>query len=133
MFQVVLPCYLGLNSGRPVSINVNKTRKHFSRTIHGARMFPQFPIWETLFPVSALLFLGCKLCLRYTAGDFNETPSMRAHAKILRASKRGGEGNLNIPNPFNVYPLCCSSVSDFKNKLKTFLFKKAFVILVKRF
>ena len=41
MFQVGLPFYLGLNSGRSVSINVNKTRKHFSRNIHGARMFPQ--------------------------------------------------------------------------------------------
>ena len=43
------PCYLGLNSGRSVSINVSKTRKHFSRNIHGARMFPQcsqFPVRE---------------------------------------------------------------------------------------
>ena len=40
-FRVGLTCYLGLNSGRSVSINVNKTRKHFSRNIHGARMFPQ--------------------------------------------------------------------------------------------
>ena len=39
-------------------------------------VFPSFPcIWETLFPVSR-----CKLCLRYTAGDFNENPSMRARA-----------------------------------------------------
>ena len=44
-FRVGLPCYLGLNSGRSVSINVNKTRKHFSRNIHGARIFPQcFPV-----------------------------------------------------------------------------------------
>ena len=41
LFQVGLLCYLGLNSGRPVSINVNKTRKHFSRNIHGVRMFLQ--------------------------------------------------------------------------------------------
>ena len=41
MFQVGLPCYLGGNSGRSVSINVKKTRRHFSRNIHGARMFPQ--------------------------------------------------------------------------------------------
>ena len=49
MFQLGLPCYLGLNSGRSVSINVNKmTRKHFSRNIHGARMFPQcFPVSHT--------------------------------------------------------------------------------------
>ena len=48
MFQVGLPYYLGLNSGRSVSINVNKMRKHFSRNIHGARMFPQcFPFSHT--------------------------------------------------------------------------------------
>ena len=41
MFQVGLPCYLGLNSSWSVPINVNKTRKHFSRNIHGARMFPR--------------------------------------------------------------------------------------------
>ena len=41
MFQVGLPCSLGLNSGQSVSINVNKTRKHFSRNIHGARMLLQ--------------------------------------------------------------------------------------------
>ena len=43
------PCYLGLNSDRSVSINVSKTSKHFSRNIHGARMFPQcsqFPVRE---------------------------------------------------------------------------------------
>ena len=51
MFRVALPCYLGLNSGQPVSINVNKTRKHFSRYIHGARMFPQ---------CFQLLFSRCK-------------------------------------------------------------------------
>ena len=46
MFQVGLPCYLGLN--RSVPINVNKTRKHFSRNIHSARMFPQcFPVFHT--------------------------------------------------------------------------------------
>ena len=45
MFQVRLPYYLVLNSGRSVSINLNKTRKHFSRNIHGARMHPQcFPV-----------------------------------------------------------------------------------------
>ena len=41
MFQVGLPCYLGLNSGRSVSINVKKTKNHFFRNIHGARTFPQ--------------------------------------------------------------------------------------------
>ena len=67
------PCYLGLNSGRSVSINVSKTRKHFSRNIHGARMFPQcsqFPIREHCFQCK-VLFSRCKLCVRYTAGNFN--------------------------------------------------------------
>ena len=41
MFQVGLPCYLGLYSSWLVSINVDKTRRHFCRNIHGARMFPQ--------------------------------------------------------------------------------------------
>ena len=41
MFQVGLTCYLGLNSGQSVSINVKKTRKYFARNIHGASMFSQ--------------------------------------------------------------------------------------------
>ena len=41
----------------------------------------QFPTRETLFPRS---FPEGKLCSRYTAGNFNENPSMRAVAKILR-------------------------------------------------
>ena len=48
-----------LNSGRLVSINVNKTRKHFPRNIHGARMFPnvfQFPTQKILFPQSVFVF-----------------------------------------------------------------------------
>ena len=51
-------CCLGLNSGRSVSINVSKTRKHFSRNVHGARLCPQcsqFPIRETLFLVSVFV------------------------------------------------------------------------------
>ena len=45
---------LGLNSGRSVSLNVNKTRKHFSRNSHGAGMFPN--VFQTLFPVSGFVF-----------------------------------------------------------------------------
>ena len=90
------PCYLGLNSGRSVSINVSKTRKHFSRNIHGARMFPQcsqFPVRETLCFQCQFLFSRCKLCLRYTAGNFNENPNMRAPAKILRAQASENSSN----------------------------------------
>ena len=50
IFQVGLPrCYLRLNSAadRSVSINVDKTRKHISSNIHGARMFLQcFPVFH---------------------------------------------------------------------------------------
>ena len=57
MFQLGLPCYLGLNSSRSVPINVNKTRKHFSRNIHGARMFPQcFSVSHTGNIVSSVRF-----------------------------------------------------------------------------
>ena len=57
MFQVALPCYLGLKSGRSVSINVNKTKKHISRNIHGDRMFPQcFPVSHTGNIVSSFSF-----------------------------------------------------------------------------
>ena len=57
MVQVRLPCYLGLNSGRSVLINVNKTRKRFSRNIDGARMFPQcFPVFHTGNIVSSVSF-----------------------------------------------------------------------------
>ena len=57
MFQAGLPCYLGLNSGRSVSINVNKTRKRFSRNMHGALMFPQcFPVSHMGTIVSSVSF-----------------------------------------------------------------------------
>ena len=52
MFQVGLPMLPGIElRAVRVSINVNKTRKHFSRNIQGARMFPhvsQFPMRELL-------------------------------------------------------------------------------------
>ena len=107
MFQVGLPsrCYLGLNSGWSVSINVNKMRKHFSRNIHGARMFLQcFPVSHTgnIFFQCQFLYSRCKLCLRYTAGNFNENTSMRAFAKILRA--RASEHSSNFCEQFEQRP-----------------------------
>ena len=82
MFQEGLSCYLGLNSGRSVSIKVNKTRKYFSRNIHGARMFPQcfpcsFQYGKHCFQCQ-FLYSRCEVCLRYMAGNFNENPSMQA-------------------------------------------------------
>ena len=59
MFQVGLPCYLGLNSDQSVSININKTRKHFPETFMAHACFPkgsQFPIRDTLFLVSVFAF-----------------------------------------------------------------------------
>ena len=42
--------------------------------------------WRACFPnISQFLFSRCKLCLRYTTGNFNENPSMRALEKNLRA------------------------------------------------
>ena len=45
---------------RPVSFNKRQQNEnHFSRNIHGAACFPnvfQFPIQETLFPVSVFVF-----------------------------------------------------------------------------
>ena len=61
-----------------------------------------FPIPETLLPVSCFLFSRCKLCLRYTAGNFNENPSMRALAKILRA--RASEHSSNFCEQFEQRP-----------------------------
>ena len=59
-------------------------------------------MWETLFPVSALLFSICKLCLRYTAGNCNENPSMRALAKIWRV--RASEHSCNFCEQFEQRP-----------------------------
>ena len=77
MFQVGLLHYLGLNSGRSVSINVNKTRKHFPETFvfHNVS---QFPHGKHCFQCQ-FLFPRCKLHLGYTAGNFNENPSMCEH------------------------------------------------------
>ena len=84
MFQVGLSCYLGLNSGRSVSINVDKTRKRFPEKFMARPCFPNvrsFPYGKDYFQCQ-FLFSRCKLCLRYTAGNFNEKPSMRALEKF---------------------------------------------------
>ena len=102
MFQVGLPCYLGLNSGRSVSINLSKGRKHFFNNVHGVRMFSQcFPHGKHCFQCQ-FLFSRCKLCLRYTAGNFNENLSMRALSKILRA--RASEHSSNFCEQFQQRP-----------------------------
>ena len=90
-----------LNSGRSVSINVNKRREYFSRNIHGARMFPSFQHGKYCFQCQ-FLFSRCKLCLRYTTGNFNENPSMRAPAKLSRA--RASEHTSNLCEQFEQRP-----------------------------
>ena len=66
------------------------TRLLSSRNIHGVHMFPQcFPRKQEIYRKHCFqckfLFSRCKLCLRYTAENLNENPSMRALVKILRA------------------------------------------------
>ena len=50
-------------------------------------MFPSFPYGKYCFQCQ-FLFSRCKLCLRYTAGNLNENPSLRALANILRAHEQ---------------------------------------------
>ena len=60
MFQVGLPCYLGLNSGRSVSINVDKTRKHFPQkfiTSWCAHVSPMFAVSHSGNIVSSVSFV----------------------------------------------------------------------------
>ena len=86
------------------SISVNTTRKYFSRNILAWRayvspMFPSFPYGKHCFQRQ---FPRCKLCLRYKAGNFNENPSMRALANILRA--RSSEHSSNFCEQFEQRP-----------------------------
>ena len=91
MFQVGLPMLPGIEL-RPVSLNKRQQneealfQKHSRRT-HVSPMFPSFPCGKHCFQC-LFLFPRYKLCLRYTAENFNGSPSMRAVAKILRARAR---------------------------------------------
>ena len=87
-------------------------------------MFPQlmlssFPHGKHCFQ-RQFLFSRCKLCLRYTAENFNENPSMRALAIILRAWASVHSSNFceqfeqrpNFANTFKLigiirYPVIC--------------------------
>ena len=103
MFRVGLPCYLGLNSCRSVSINVDKTRKHFPEKLM-AHVSPMFAVSYTGNIVSSVSFCfqDTNYCFRYTAGKFNENPSMRALAKFLRA--RASEHSSNFCEQFEQRP-----------------------------
>ena len=64
-------------------------------------MFPSFQDGKYCFQCR-FLFSRCKLCLRYTTGNFNENSSMRALAKLLRA--RGSEHTSNFCEQFEQRP-----------------------------
>ena len=91
---------------RPVSFNKRQQNeeavfhKHSWRA-HVSPMFSSFPCGKHCFQCQ-FLFSRCKLCLRYTAGNFNENPSMRALAKILRA--RASEHSSNFCEQFEQKP-----------------------------
>ena len=71
---------------KPVSSNKHQQNEEaFSRNLYGAGMFPQCFLSVSSMFRCQVLFSRCRLFLRYTAGKFNENPSMRALAKILRA------------------------------------------------
>ena len=84
MFQVGLLCCLRPNSGQSVSINEEAFFQKHSRRAHVSPIFPSFPYREHCFQCHFFLS-RCKSCLRYTEGNFNENPSVRKLAKILRA------------------------------------------------
>ena len=64
-------------------------------------MLPSFPCGKHCFQCQ-FLFSRCKICLRYTAGNLNENPSMRALAKILRA--RASQHSSNFCEQFKQRP-----------------------------
>ena len=64
-------------------------------------MFPSFQHGKYCFQCQ-FLFSRCKLCLRYTTGNFNENSSMRALAKLLRA--RASEHTSNFCEQFEQRP-----------------------------
>ena len=99
MFQVGLPCYLGLNSARQFQSTSTKRgslkfQKH-SWCMHASSMFPTYSHMGNIVSRS-------KLCLCYTAGNFNKNPSMQAVAKILRT--RASEHSSNFCEQFEQTP-----------------------------
>ena len=85
------PYYLGLNSGRSVSIKVNKTRKHFFQKYSShARMFPQFfPVYHTGTHCFHYQFFQDGNMLTVHGREFLRKYQHASVAKILRA--RPGE------------------------------------------
>ena len=107
MFQVRLLCCLGLKSRQSVSINVDKTRKHFARNTHSWRVqvFPQcFSVFHTgnIASTVSFLFSRCKLCLYATQQGILTKIRACEHLKILRA--RASKHSSNFSEHFEQRP-----------------------------
>ena len=90
MFQVWLPCYLGL---RLVSFNKLQQneeafffQKHSWR-VHVSPMFPSFPYGKHCFQCQ-FLFSRCKLCLHYMAENFNEIQACEHLHKFCKPASK---------------------------------------------
>ena len=107
MFQVGLLYYLGLNSGRSVSINVNKTRKHFPETFMAhacSTMFPSFLLGKHCFQCQ-FLFRRCKLRLYATRqGILTKIRACEQLQKFLRVRARASEHSSNFCEQFEQRP-----------------------------
>ena len=86
-------------------------QKHSWRS-HVSPMFLSFAYRKHCFQCR-FLFSRCKLCLRYTAGNFTETPSMRVLAKVFRTraseqfeQRRNFASTFKLDGPFNTLIFC---------------------------
>ena len=91
---------------RPVSFNKHRRQNEeaFSRKFMARACFPNvrsFPHGKHCFQCQ-FLFSRCTLCLRYTAGNFNENSSMRALGKFLQ--RRASEHSSNFCEQFDQRP-----------------------------
>ena len=97
---------------RPVSSNKPQQneeaffQKHSWRT-RLSPTFSSFPQGKHCFQCQ-FLYSRYKLCLHYTIGNFNENPSMRALAKILRA--RASEHSSNFREQLEQRPNFASTL-----------------------
>ena len=103
-FRVEFPNFPGQNSGQSVLITSTKPRGSIFPKIFKVRACFLKHCFQCQF-----LFPRCKLRSRYTAGNFNKNPSMRAVAKILRA--RANEHSSNFCEQFEQRS---NSASTFK-------------------
>ena len=77
----------------------------------------QFPIRKRCFQCK-ILFSGCKLCLRYTAGNFYENPNMRALAKKI-VQARAREHSSSFCKQFEQRPIFLRALSIWTGSFDT--------------